>query len=447
MGMDLGFCRRPAALNASGTTVKVEYPYDHQVVSANAVLGGGPWYDSNSHGLGYSILDGSGYGYPNKYSQLGPAFAGTLGLASYNEAAQEHPSLSQFNAPAAEQKWFLDGRPLSGPGPSIADQATPVGGQLYKFSSTTGDGDNLRYVGGASALLGAVNRKIQPTMLFCGTQPMIDASSATQGNTIGTGGSSSYQYCVARKANECRSGSSMGDVYANCPFANPRHNNGGTYGCNNIFAESGLGNDLCINNTGAYLNGISQIGFQNTYDAAGAAGRLLTHGMIRYRLNNVNQNVRTTPDGAWLLFEGEYFNGSEYQILSGKMLPYPPADSLNRASFLPMNLQLKPPDGLGVDNAVVQFGYAENGGASQSYCTSRREACLVVSSTVGSVPFKFASESPDGTAGGLAGVPCSSGCSVAIPALSQRVVYYQVQYRDSGNRVIAQTRLQALATP
>jgi hypothetical protein len=439
------FASDPHAQNASGTTVRVEYPYDHQSVSANAVVGGGPWYDPK--GLGYSILDGSGYGYPNKYSKMGPFFAGTVGLASYNEIAQEHPSLSQFNAPTAEQQWFLDARPLSGPGPTAADQATPVSGQLYKFGSTTSDGDNLTYVGGSSAQAGAVNRKIQATMMFCGTQPMIDVSSAIQGNTIGTGASNAYQYCVARKGGECRSGSSMGDVYANCPLVNPRRAYGGTYGCNNIFAESGLGNDLCINNTGAYLNGVVQIGFQNSYDATGAAGRLLTHGMIRYRLNDVNENVRTTPDGAWLLFEGEDFNGSEYQILSGKMLPYPAVDTINRTTFVPMMLQLKPQDGLGVDNAIVQFGYAENGGANQFYCTSRHEACLVASPTVGSVPFRFPSDSPDGTSGGLTGAPCSSGCSVAIPALSQRVVYYQVQYRDSSNHVVAQTRFQAVATP
>jgi hypothetical protein len=441
------FVSDPHGLNASGTTVRVQYPYDHQAINSDSVIGGGPWYDPNSHGLGYSILDGSGYGYPNKYAQMGPAFGGASGITFFDESAQEHPSHSQFNAPAAEQKWFLDARPLSGPGPALVDQATPVAGQLYKFSSTTSDGDNLTYVGGANAQIGAVNRKIQPTMMFCGTQPMIDVSSAAQGNTIGTDASSGYQYCVARKAGECRSGSSKGDVYGNCPFANPRYAYSKTYGCNNSFAENGLGNDICINNTGAYLNGVAQIGFQNAYDAAGAAGRLLTHGMIRYRLNDVNESVRTTPDGAWLLFEGYYFNGSEYQILSGKMLPYPAVDSINRTTFIPMMVQLNPPSGLGVDNAIVQFGYAENGGASQFYCTSRHEACLVASPAVGSVPFQFPSEGSDGTAGGLTGAPCATGCSVAIPALSQRVVYYQVQYRDNGNRVVAQTRVQTVAAP
>src|SRR5207244_2593015 len=150
--------------------------------------------------------------------------------------------------------------------------------------------------------------------------------------------------------------------------------------------------------------------------------------------NNVNENVRTTPDGLWLMFEGENFNGSEYQILSGKMLPYPVADSINRGTFVPMNVQLKPPDGLGVDNAIIQFGYAENGAAGQFYCTSRHEPCVAASATVPSDPFKFPSDSPNGALTGLVGMACASGCSVVIPALSQRVVYYQVLYRDSGNQ-------------
>jgi hypothetical protein len=441
------FANDPHGLNASGTTLKVQYPYDHQAAGENFVVGGAPWYDPNNHGLGYAVLDGPGYLYPNKYGQMGPAFSGALGITPYNEVAQNHPSHPQYNAPAGEQTWFLDARPLSGPGPTLVDRAFPVSGQLYKFSSTTSDGDNLKFVGGAVAQLSAVNRKLQPTMMFCGTQPMIDISSAAQGNAIGTGAANSYQYCVARKSGECRTGSSSGEVYANCPFANPRYNYSGTYGCNNIFNENGLGNDLCINNTGAYLNGIAQIGYQNAYDSAGLAGRMLTHGMIRYRINDVNENARTTPDGSWLLFEAYAFNGSEYQILTGKMLPYPPVDSFNRTTFVPLSLQFKPPDGLAVNNAIVQFGYAENGAASQLYCTSRHEPCFAASATVGSVPFQFPSDGSDGTAGGLAGAACSAGCTVAIPALSQRVVYYRVQYRDSGNRVIAQTPLQAVSTP
>jgi hypothetical protein len=428
------FLNDPHGQNSGGTTVHVEYPFDHQTSSASMVAGGAAWYDPNNRG-GYAILDGTGFGQPNKYAQLGPAFAGTIGIPSYNELAQEHPSYSQYSAPASEKQWFLDSRPLSGPGPTSADLATLVAGQLYKFASTTADGDNLTFVGGGAATTGVVSRKIQPTMMFCGTQPLVDVSSATPGNTIATDATSAYQYCVARKGGECRSGSARGDIYANCPYANPRINYGQTYGCTNIYAELGLTNDLCINNTGAYLNGMAQIGFQHT-DPYGTLGRTLTHGLMHYRMNNPNENVRTTPDGLWLLFEAFAFNGSEYSILSGKMLPFPTEESANRTAFVPLTLQLDPPGDIGVDNAVVQFGYTENGSSGQFYCTSRREACIANSAAVNAVPFAFASDGSDGTQATVTGVPCASGCAVTIPALPQHMVYYQVQYRDASNQVI-----------
>jgi len=440
----------PLGQNANGTTVTVPYEYDHQVARAHVVVGDGPFYDTNNplHG-GYAIMDGvtDAASDPNKYAQIGPTFAGTIGLTGFNEVAQDHPSWSQDNAPDSEKKWFLDARPLSGPGGTVADLAALVSGQLYKFPSTTADGDTLTFVGGSVAASGLVSRKIQATMAFCGTQPLIDISSASTGNTIAADSSSSYQYCVARKAGECRTGSARGDIYMNCAFVNPRRNYSETIGCNNIFTENGLGSDLCINNPGMHLNGIAQIGYQDVVDATGKNQRTLTHGLIRYRLNNVNENVRTTPDGAQLMFEGVALNGSEYQILSAKMLPYPPVDSVNRTTFVPMAVQLKPPNGISVDNATIKFGYAENGAAGQFYCTSRHEACLAVAATVPADPFKFPSDSPDGTVKGLTGLSCASGCSIVIPALSQRVVYYQVLYRDSGNNVVAQTAMQAAITP
>ena len=439
------FDKDPHGLNADGATIRVIYPYDHMVASPAGMVGGAAWYDPNIRG-GYAILDGPGYGDPNKYASIGPDFAGALGLTPYNEIAQEHPSRPQYSASAADQKWFLDARPLSGPGPTIADVATPVSGQLYKFPSTTVDGDNLSLVGGSTAQQSAVNRKLQPTLMFCGAQPLIDVSSAAQGNTIGTDSASSYQYCIARKAGECRTGSARGEIYANCPYVNPRSRYSMTYGCNNVFSEAGLGNDLCVNNTGAYLDGLVQIGVPDTYDSQGALGRTLTHALTRYRLNNVNENVRTTPDGAWLLFEGLAF-GTEYQILMGKMLPFPPADSRNRSTFMPLTIQLTPPSGADIDNAVIQFGYAENGTPEQFFCTSRRETCFANASTVGAVPFQFPSDGTDGTAVTVSGVSCASGCEIVIPAVPQRAVYYQVQYRDSANQVIRQTAIQVAFAP
>jgi hypothetical protein len=73
---------------------------------------------------------------------------------------------------------------------------------------------------------------------------------------------------------------------------------------------------------------------------------------------------------------------------------------------------------------------------------------MAVSDTItDSNPFRFGTDGTDGTANTVAGVPCAAGCTVAIPALSQRVVYYQVLYRDASNAVVAQTRIQMAATP
>lgn len=119
-----------------------------------------------------------------------------------------------------------------------------------------------------------------------------------------------------------------------------------------------------------------------------------------------------------------------------KLPPFPAADGVKRSNFLPVPLTLQPPSGLGVTNALVEFGYQEFGGN----CTSRNEPCDADAPVVEAVPFHFAGENPQGT-------PCASTCTIAIPAVSQRIVYYRVIYRDSSRRVRAVTPTQVQATP
>src|SRR6185369_8246402 len=114
---------------------------------------------------------------------------------------------------------------------------------------------------------------------------------------------------------------------------------------------------------------VAQIGIPSYYDTYGVLGRHLTHMLSRYRLNNPNEDVRVTPDGLLLMFEGLAF-GAEYQILIAKMPSFPSSiDSQNRSPFLPVKLTLSPPSGLGITNAIGLFGYAENGDPASYYCT------------------------------------------------------------------------------
>jgi archaellum component FlaF (FlaF/FlaG flagellin family) len=113
-----------------------------------------------------------------------------------------------------------------------------------------------------------------------------------------------------------------------------------------------------------------------------------------------------------------------------KIPPQPIApEQTRRDGFIPVTLSLKPPAGLAnVDNAVVEFGYLENGGAGDYYCTSRLEACVK-----GSQPGNAYGWSSDT----IAGQPCNSGCTIAIPLIPDRMAYFRVKYRDSANTVLA----------
>jgi hypothetical protein len=105
---------------------------------------------------------------------------------------------------------------------------------------------------------------------------------------------------------------------------------------------------------------------------------------------------------------------------------------------VPLPIILDPPSGLAVNNAVVQFGYAEYGGN----CTTRAEACLATGATIpsGNAPFFYASEAP-------AGLACASGCTVMVPGISQRVMLYKVIYRNAANLPLGTSATQVLVVP
>lgn len=164
-------------------------------------------------------------------------------------------------------------------------------------------------------------------------------------------------------------------------------------------------------------------------------------------MSDVNENVHGLRDGSWLLLDANALQGSRQEILAAKLPPYE-VDSVNRGTFVPMVLNLTPPSGMTVDNAVVQFGYAEYGPADQFYCTSRHEACMAVSTDITeSNALGFGTDAAGGTMAGVNGVACSTGCRISIPGLPQHVVYYKVLYRDSINEVVAQTQTQIALVP
>ena len=109
-----------------------------------------------------------------------------------------------------------------------------------------------------------------------------------------------------------------------------------------------------------------------------------------------------------------------------KLPPYPERDDVDRSDFVPLTVSVAGHTVPGMDNIVIQFGYAENGDAGEYFCTSRKEACVK-----GAGPgYGMASDA-------IAGVACAGGCTLAIPAISGRAVYYRVMYRDASGSFLA----------
>jgi hypothetical protein len=162
----------------------------------------------------------------------------------------------------------------------------------------------------------------------------------------------------------------------------------------------------------------------------------------RWNQQAVFWNASSTPNGRLVFSQIRWLDGMRHEDVISILPPYPASDSIARNALLPVEVKISPPAGRLVDNVIVEFGYGENGGPDKFFCTSRQETCVAAGSQVNQQnPFFFAeSESYNGAA-------CALGCTVAIPALSQRVLYYRWKYRDAAGQVVAVSDTRAIATP
>ncbi len=94
--------------------------------------------------------------------------------------------------------------------------------------------------------------------------------------------------------------------------------------------------------------------------------------------------------------------------------------------------------GTGGVNARIRFGYTENGPPDSFFCTSRQEACVTDEQAT-----PFAYEKSDT----LSPTSCASGCTIRVPAISGRVLYYQIQGVDDSGHVTYQGPRMTIAVP
>jgi hypothetical protein len=341
-----------------------------------------------------------------------PPFEGRIGVGTPNEV-DSHPSARQDREAAApdDRIWFADGRPFLGSffsTGSAGDPGVEIEEGLWKFTAKQ---------------LPRLRPKHMPTLAACGSNPLLDISGP--GSRIAPpsqGGE--YTYCISGKEGECREGSTTGDLFVSCRYISRPH-------CQ--FA--GVGNagteirDICVMDNGAYTSGITQVRYSEP-DLEGAWGRVLTHGLSLYRWNDLFWNAKTTPDGKWLMFRTMWVNGKRGDAFLVKPPPFGPIDEQKRNGYLMQEIQVPP----GREAAAVEFGYN-----LAFECTSRRESCIA--GAAGQEPFAYASTET------WAPVPCKDGCTLRIPAIAQRVLFYRVKYFDADGKPSGETGASAVAVP
>jgi hypothetical protein len=331
------------------------------------------------------------------------AFAGAQSRGDGN-AVTRYPSFQQYNATSAEKTWFTDEPTFYGTS-FLGTGATSISGQLYKY--VFGD-------------WGGLHRKQLETLATAGDQMLTDISSPATGSVLGTTSGDSYKYCVAYAVNECRNGSSIGDVYVNTPSLDSLQ----------CLGEGGQ-RGLCVSNM-PEANGAFQFGWTaNTVGLAVGDPATLGLGYSR-KVSGLFAGPRgwgklfkVLPDASW------GFINPGLGTLMVKIPPTPALDGVDRSTFVGAPISITPPGGSGIATATVEFGYVEQGTPTQYYCTSRREACVAVASTVtDATPFQYK------TTDSYTKAPCATSCTITLPVLPVHVAYFQVKFYDGSGSFV-----------
>jgi hypothetical protein len=379
-----------------------------------------------------------------------PPFHGVVSPC-YSSTCVKHPSyhqLTTYTPAGVDREWFTDQMTWNGGeeffGPNNGRTITNITGNLYRYNGASNAPWSNAY--GPVAGKDALYRKILPTIAITGGFPYTDISGPGSVITGGTG--DGWKYCVAYLAGECVSGSNAGDVYFNAgttidlPY------------CSSADGAVPQRHDICIGAGPAYSNSIPQLLISAT-DTVNATrrSRVVTHALLGPRQSVAFPSAKALPDASWMLFVAGYFcNADEPQYFCNqwmvKVPPFPAQDAYDRSDFIPTTVNVSSvPDG--TSNVIVRFGYLENGTADQLYCTSRRETCVANATNIpaGLDPFRFPVEGTGGVESGLAGVSCITSCTVNLPTITGRTVYFRVIFRDAANATISTGPLQAAIVP
>jgi hypothetical protein len=360
------------------------------------------------------VIDASINTYANSIAAIHnshPLWSGDA--TAFSSLAQSYPGKRNIynQTPASERVWKSDWA-----APNIGNG---TGANAMDGTGLTRTLTNVSGIVWKMQLLTAANIKVSP--IFAAAFPynyFTDKSGPgvwSQGN-----GTSCYAYI----AGECVAGSSRGDFYIAAT----------------TLQTAGLPGGQCITND-ATVGAPCGFGLwpgmgwalqvrQTPLDTNGTGMRRLTQGFWPGIGQYYAYNWVSSPEGKWGFFAGNPLGqrpkagNSGSDVYAMKLPPWPPADNVGRTTYVSMPIALQGTSG---DQIRIAFGYGENGDPSKFCCTTRQEKCWTSASPAPLSPFVFDGETQNKT-------PCNPACSVSIPAIPGRIVFYQIE-RSNGTDV------------
>jgi len=279
------------------------------------------------------------------------------------------------------------------------------------FNSYTLVGSN-KYTYKVGVFAGLGDYKSRPPNVFSAAGAFQSLSGP--GSTISD--SNPYSYCFVYVPGECVSGSAKGEVYVSAPNAWTEQS-----GC---VADTFKTYTPCV----APLWSIAGWGIERwalANDSLGSRFRRITMGLsgpaAQYQYNS-NYGI---GNGLWTMTRPAFLSGVRPDMLLYKHPPPIADDQLDRSTYIQTPVAV----GTGPQYARVKFGYGDYGTPSQFYCTARAEACVTDQAAL---PFAYVQSdtlTPVTT--------CSAGCTIKVPAISGRVMYYTVERSTNGSSWVA----------
>ena len=269
--------------------------------------------------------------------------------------------------------------------------------------------------------------KLLPLHAYAGHYLLKDVSNPVKGNTADL---PDYSVCRALNTGECFSESRSGDLYVTVPKASVDK-----YCRTDQFTLS----DPCAFQLAPLAGQVMQFRADQA-DAAGLTVRKLgyVHSMpgLQYQFSN----CRATPDAAFAFCLADWLDGVRSEWLVLRLKPYPSPDGSDRTSFVPVSLAFK-----GIPDASyirARFGYLENG-PTLLHCTPYQVDCSTeIPVRASKDPFSFTNETVHHR-----NCPNGARCSITIPAISNRILYYVVDRLNLAGEVVSSDPMQVVAVP